>query len=462
MKRFLAIILLTGCSVAPTHLVTNTVALEKSVSSTPKNIIMIIGDGMGPAYTTAYRYFIDDTATDNIEQTVFDRHFVGMASTFPAHQSGYVTDSAAGATALATGVKSYNGAIGVDSDKKPLNSVLSFAKKQGKKIGVVVTSQVNHATPAAYLTHNENRNNYNQIADSYLDDGWKTDVLLGGGQTYFIRDDRNLVDEFKQANGYFINDYQQLSHLPDNRPVLGLFDEIGLPWALDDKQPERLKTMTMAAVKSLSNHENGFFLLIEASQIDWAGHKNDIAAAMAEMDDLAKTLVYLEGFVSNNPSTLVVLTADHSTGGLSLGANGKYEWQPNILTTMTMSPQAIAEKIVEQDLNQQALSMMLNFELTDKEYSLVSNAKNARLVTAIDTIAQEKKAQDQENIIAKKIRDIINVRTNTGWSTSAHNAVDVQVFAIGNEKYRFSGLQDNTDIAKKIFKLLRYTNSAGN
>ena len=138
----------------------------KQSTTSPKNIIMIVGDGMGPAYTTAYRYYKDNPHTEFIEETVFDRHLVGMSSTYPARVSGFVTDSAAAATALATGVKSYNGAIGLDANKQPVETVLERAKKHGKKTGVVVTSQVNHATPASYLAHNEHRKNYNAIADS--------------------------------------------------------------------------------------------------------------------------------------------------------------------------------------------------------------------------------------------------------------------------------------------------------
>ena len=137
---------LTACTTTENTNITssNTSVLTKSENS-PKNIIMIVGDGMGPAYTTAYRYFNDNPETKIIEETVFDRLLVGMASTYPARVSGYVTDSAAAATALATGVKSYNGAIGLDVDKNPVETVLERAKKQGKKTGVVVTSQVNHA-----------------------------------------------------------------------------------------------------------------------------------------------------------------------------------------------------------------------------------------------------------------------------------------------------------------------------
>jgi alkaline phosphatase len=142
----------------------------------PKNIIMVIADGMGPAYTTSYRYFNDDPATETIEETVFDRLLVGSSSTYPARVSGFVTDSAAGATALSTGYKTYNGAIALDVNKNSVETVLEFAKQQGKKTGVVVTSQINHATPASYLAHNESRENYNAIADSYLDDGIKADV----------------------------------------------------------------------------------------------------------------------------------------------------------------------------------------------------------------------------------------------------------------------------------------------
>ena len=193
---------------------------------------MVIGDGMGPAYTSAYRYFSDDPNTKEVEETVFDRHLKGSSSTYPAAISGVVTDSAASPTALGTGVKSYNGAIGVDVNKKAVQTVLEWAKLQGKKTGVVVTSQINHATPASYLTHNESRKNYNAIADSYIDDGIKADIYLGGGSQYFIRDDRNLVEEFKQAGFHYLDSYQGLTNLPKAKPVLGLFADVGLPWAL--------------------------------------------------------------------------------------------------------------------------------------------------------------------------------------------------------------------------------------
>lgn len=463
-------------------------AINKVTADVPvKNIIMIVADGMGPAYITAYRNFADDPTTEVIERTVFDDYYVGTASTYPAKISGYITDSAAAATALATGVKTYNDAISVDVNKQPVETVLERAKKLGKKTGVVVTSQINHATPASYLTHNELRRNYNEIADSYVDNGFKADVYLGGGWRYFIRKDRNLVDEFKAAGFQYIDNYQGLATLSSDKPVLGLFGKTGLPWALDDENPHRLATMTKAAIKQLEGSQlqdgqpesnqpqdkNGFFMLIEASQVDWAGHGNDIAAAMHEMDDLAKTFAYLEQYVTDHPDTVVILTADHSTGGLSIGRKtaatnpnirSGYLWQPEILRTMTLSPETFAKQFDKSDLSIQEMSDLLNFELTQQEFDKLqaSKASAASKVEAFHKTAKESRKSKYPptvyRLIAATLKNIIDVRTNTGWggisSSSTHTGVDVPVYVIGSEKQRFSGAIDNTDIAKQIFKLL--------
>ncbi len=408
----------------------------------PKNIIMVVADGMGPAYTTAYRYYNDDPATEVVEETVFDRHLVGMASTYPARVSGYVTDSAASATALASGVKSYNGAIGMDEHKNSVETVLEFAKQNGKKTGVVVTSQINHATPASYLAHNESRKNYNQIADSYIDEGIKADVYLGGGWKYFIREERNLVDEFKQAGFQYVDKYTQLNDAT-NQPIIGLFGDQGLPWALDDDNQHRLSIMTKAAVKHLENQQ-GFFMLVEASQVDWAGHGNDIAAAMGEMTDLAITMEYLEQYVADNPDTLVILTADHSTGGLTIAANGEYKWDPTYLHTMTQSPESIAKQLMETDINKSLVEQLLDFSVTDTEVAILQQAK---LEQSTATSARNKP-------VYANVKAIIDNRTNTGWTTGGHTAIDVPVYTIGKFNDAFTGKIDNTDIAKGIFKLL--------
>jgi alkaline phosphatase len=458
MKKFVPSLLVSMMVMSCSQLqVTDSTNTTSQSDNAPKNIIMIVGDGMGPAYTTAYRYFHDDPATAQIEQTVFDRHLVGSASTYPARISGYVTDSAAGATALATATKSYNGAIGVDVDKKPVESVLVWAKKQGKKTGMVVTSQINHATPASYLAHNESRHNYNEIADSFLAAHNNIDVMLGGGWQYFIRKDKNLVEEFQTKGFNYVDNYNQLTQLPSGEKVLGLFSDVGLPWALDDSNKHRLSAMTRAAVSQLEN-KNGFFMLVEASQVDWGGHGNDIAAAMAEMDDLAKTLEYLENYVKANPDTLVVLTADHSTGGFTLGRDGDYLWQPDVLRTMTMSPSAIAKNLVKNSITLSYVNEMLNFDITSDELKAlqVTKTKAQHALANFDQSAKVagKMAPSVKKALHKAINHIIDQRTVTGWTTSGHTAVDVPVFAMGKQKELFRGLSDNTEIAKKIFHLL--------
>ncbi len=426
------------------------------VVSTPKNIIMIVGDGMGPTYTTAYRYFKDDPSTPRVENTVFDRHLVGMSSTYPDTHHNYVTDSAASATALSSAIKTYNGAVAVDMDKQNVETVLERARSLGMKTGVVVTSQINHATPASYLSHNDYRYNYDAIADSYIDNGIQADVYLGGGWKFFIREDRNLVEEFEDNGFNYIDSYQLLDSVSTDKPLLGLFGDKGLPWALDDTNKHRLSAMTKTATKHLEN-EDGYFLLVEGSQIDWAGHANDIASAMGEMDDFAKTLEYLETYVKENPDTLVVITADHSTGGVTLGVDGVFQWDPKVLRTMTQSPQSIANKLENNDITKEFASSLFNFDLTNEEVTQLISVKNDTLkdiqVTAITDIeASEKISINKE--IYKAVKFIINGRTYTGWTSSGHTAADVPVFAMGSNKDLFNGYQDNTDIAKKIFKLL--------
>ncbi|MBT0585702.1 alkaline phosphatase [Alteromonas oceanisediminis] len=407
----------------------------------PKNIIMVVADGMGPAYVTAYRNFRDDPQTKRVETVIFDDMLVGTASTYPDQVSGYVTDSAASATALAAGVKSYNGAIGVDVNKQPVKTVLHQAKLNGKKTGLAVTSQIVHATPAAYVVANESRRNYNQIADSFFDDklngDFLVDVMLGGGQSYFERDDRNITGEFIDAGYQYVDTYDGLASLQQSARVLGLFAPVGLPWVLDDSRDNRLEHLTRHAIKHLENPE-GFFLLVEASQVDWAGHGNDIGSAMAEMHDLAQTMTYLKEYVVAHPDTLVVLTADHSTGGLTIGAHGEYRWSPEWLHNMQSSISTIVKDMADSEDRVAVVEAGLGFSLNETERATIN-----AIDLSIDVREQE-----------KPIKALVDARTNTGWTTSGHTGVDVDVFAIGQGYEQFRGAQDNTDIAHKLFELL--------
>ncbi|MEI8704335.1 alkaline phosphatase [Pseudoalteromonas sp. B62] len=403
--------------------------------SAPKNVIYMIGDGMGPAYTTAYRYFKDDPATKEIEGTVFDTILKGMAHTYPDDHT-YVTDSAAGATALSSGHKSYNGAIAVDTDKKSVKTMLEIAKERGMTTALVVTSQINHATPASFAAHNESRNNYDDIANDYIDNKivgkLPVDLMLGGGTQYFIRDDRNLVDEFKAAGYQYGDDIKNLGQIT-KIPAIGLYAPKGLPFALDEN-PTRLTQLTSKALNLLDDqNKNGFFVMIEGSQIDWCGHANDIACAMAEMDDFAKSIEQAKAYVDKNKDTILVITADHSTGGLTLGAHGQYKWETDVVKGVKATAGKLTQLLLDADDLKPVWTANTNIEFTTENQIKLEQAKKMG-----------------EKALNLAVKSIISDASFTGWTTGGHTAVDVQVFAYGKGSEQFIGSQNNTDIADKL------------
>ncbi|MBQ4833392.1 alkaline phosphatase [Pseudoalteromonas sp. MMG010] len=406
----------------------------------PKNVIYMIGDGMGPAFTTAYRYYKDDPATKEIETTVFDTILTGMARTYPDDHT-YVTDSAAGATALSSGHKSYNGAIAVDTDKKSVKTMLEIAKERGMTTALVATSQINHATPASFAAHNESRNNYDAIADQYIDNKiagkLPVDLMLGGGTKYFTRDERNLVAEFKQAGYQYNDNINNLAELTQI-PAIGLYAEVGLPFAIDEN-PTRLTKLTTKTLNLLEDqNENGFFAMIEGSQIDWCAHANDVACAMAEMDDFAKSIKVAKQYIDKHPDTILVVTADHSTGGFTIGAHGQYKWDTNVVKGVKASAVKLTKLLLAAD----DLAPVWN-KYTNIEFTPVHKAQ----------LEQAKKLGDKALNLA--IKSIISNESFTGWTTTGHTAVDVQVFAYGQGSEKFIGAQNNIDIADKLINFIQ-------
>ncbi|MFT5163711.1 MAG: alkaline phosphatase [Alteromonadaceae bacterium] len=451
--------------------------LVASAVEKPKNIIFIIADGMGSAYTTAYRGYMDNPATIKVETTVFDHLLVGMAST---HSRGtqknhtdntYVTDSAASATALSTGVKTYNQAVAVDINDQPLQTIMEYAKSLGKKTGLVVTSQINHATPASFVAHNTYRYNYNAIADDYYDNRvngqFVADLMFGGGKKYFIRKDRDIVSQFKQSGYHYADQWDQLDRIKQ-LPVLGLFAKKGIGYAIDNQvkhQPAyRLHKMVKKAMSLLQgsdkSSDKGYFLLIEASMIDWCGHANDIACAMHEVNDLARVVSYVKEQIDNGDDTLMVMTADHNTGGLSVGTVGEYRWKPSAVKQIRHS----IDKTIDDVLKNKDMETLWRKNMAIS----ISSAKLARLdkvqkqaIKLIDKAKgsdseTRKTAQDNaEQLISDELVALTSQLTLTGWTSSNHTGGDVQVFAHGTGKERFNGHLDNTDIGKQLFKLTK-------
>jgi alkaline phosphatase len=438
-------------------------------NSKPKNVIMIVGDGMSPAYTSAYRYYMDDPATTKVENTVFDQLLVGMASTYSAgtrteHKNkSYVTDSAAAATALSTGVKTYNGAVALDVNQQPLQTIMEYAKSREMITGLVVSSQINHATPASYVAHNVYRYNYNAIADSFFDNRvngkFVADLMFGGGQKYFIRQDRNIANEFEKAGYQYFNQFAKLASF-DRLPALGIFASKGLGFAIDSPEKYRLRSMVKKALALMENSDNGYFLLIEGSLIDWCGHDNDISCAMNEVDDLAKTVEFVKNYIDGRNDTLMVMTADHGTGGLSIGADDLYLWQPTKVAKIKKSVNYVAKKLLlDQNVNtlwQQYVGIDINpqqlAQLTKVQQQSLSTIKASQL---LGPAKRKKKISSAKSNLEQTLAAIIAKNTVTGWTSGNHTGGDVQVFAYGYNKQLFNGYQDNTDIAKKLFKLIK-------
>ncbi len=280
---------------------------------TAKNIILLIGDGMGTS--EVYAGLTLNHGRLNLER-IKD---IGFSKTY---STSYITDSGAGGTAISTGQKTYNGAIGVDSTGKPAKTILEWAEEKGKATGLVSTSAITHATPASFIAHQAGRNDYEIIASDFL----KTDidVFIGGGRNHFNKrkDGLDLTEKLKSKGysvAYTIGEVRNIK----NGPVAGLLDTIHEPRWLDGRG-DLLVESAREAIRLLSADKDGFFLMIEGSQIDWGGHANDIRYLATEMVDFDKAVGAALDFAEKDGETLVIVTADHETGGLGIdGGNMK-------------------------------------------------------------------------------------------------------------------------------------------
>jgi len=286
---------------------------EARESKLPKNIILIVADGMGVAHLTAAKYQKGILSLEKFTTT-------GLITTHS--EDAFATDSAAAGTAMAAGEKTCNYRIAVDCSGKPLKTVLEWAEESRMSTGIVVTSSVTDATPAAFVAHVENRFRQAQIADQIAGSG--TDIIFGGGWSYFVpksvegsrrNDEKDLLAQLK-GKMEVISAPDEFSNLPNDMPAIALLAPNYLE-AAKKRQPS-LASLVKKALAMLSQNRNGFFLLVEASQIDRAGHDNDSTAVIDEVMDMDDAVEVAFDFASEDDETLVVVTADHETGGYAL------------------------------------------------------------------------------------------------------------------------------------------------
>ena len=311
LLSILSVVLFTGC--ATTENKNEPEQTAQSAETKPLNIILLIGDGMGLSQVTASFFWGEN-------QNAFQRFpHVSLIKTSSSREK--ITDSAAGATAFSAGVKTYNGAIGVDDNIKPVETVLEIAEKKLQKTGLVATSSITHATPASFFAHVERRSMEEEIAKAMAGSG--VDFFAGGGLKFFHHrsDQTSLLPGLIDA-GYELDTTSLGSQHDISKKYAYLLDSTGMPRMLDGRG-DFLPNATKQAIDYLSQNEQGFFLMVEGSQIDWGGHGNNAEYLKTELLDFNNAINIALDFAEKNGNTLVIVTADHETGGYTLSSTPK-------------------------------------------------------------------------------------------------------------------------------------------
>lgn len=440
-----------------------------------RNLIFMVSDGMGPAslsLTRSFRQLTNDLPIDDI--LALDQHLIGTSRT--RSSSSLITDSAAGATAFSCGLKSYNGAISMLTNHTPCGTVLEAAHEAGLLTGLVVTTDITDATPACFASHVRVRDMEDSIASQEIGEhplGRVVDLMLGGGRCHFLpnstsgscrADERDITKLAQEEYGWnYINDRDGFDKLALGEaatlPLLGLFAAENFPFDLDrqkmnDVYPS-LDEMARTALKALElatkDSDQGFFLMIEGSRIDHAGHGNDPIAQVHEVlaYDRAFSSV-LEFIEKSDVPTVVVSTSDHETGGLAAARQlhstyPEYLWKPEVLANGSHTAEYLAQRlrehlrsgndaISEADLKEYIEKLVEEglgiYDATEQELELLANSPSS------DHFAS-----------------MISTRAQIGWSTHGHSAVDVNIYgSAGAEVLR--GNHENTDVGKFLAQYL--------
>lgn len=378
--------------------------LVASAQQKAKYVFYFIGDGMGFNHVSLTEYWLGYT------QDVFDSRPLSF-SAFPVlgwavthSESNLITDSAAAGTALSTGSKTKNGMLATGPDSTALESISYKIHDAGYKVGISSTVGINHATPAAFYGHNVNRGNYYEIASEIP--ASEFEFFAGGGAIESTGDDEDRVSVYEaiEKGGYVIAEgMDDFASKKDGAEKMMLLQKDGrlrteLPYAIDMKEDDMTQADLVRASIDFLYDENGegFFVMSEGGRIDWASHGNDTKAVILETLSLSDAVAEAVRFYNEHPDeTLIVVTADHETGGLTLS------WE--------------------------------------KGYNLYLD-KLEEIRCSKDKVSEEERERMNE----------ISHEAHIGWTTGDHSAANVPVFAIGAASGLFSGRMDNTDIPKRI------------
>ena len=472
-------------------------------AETAKYVFFFLGDGMGSAQIQAAEAYL--TAKNVGEQaTVKDRQrqenrlsftlfpSVGIQNTY---STSLITDSAAAVTAFACGSKTDNGIIGIDATRtNKLVSIARLAKEKGRRVGIVSSVSLNHATPAGYYANVLHRSQTNRIASQLPLSNF--DFFGGGGletpqSAANERDSTIDVWQLLHDHGYTVFNTREsifgLSTNPQKRVLVSvprLADEATMPFAIDRQENDlTLADITTAAIDSLSRAplspeeaENGFFLMVEGGKIDWACHVNDAATAIGEILDFDQAIRVARAFYNQHPAeTLIVVTGDHETGGMSIGTTSTgYSAYPQRLFQQKGSVVQFNEIFWKQHKQKlktgydgtadDNLAHDQDMLATIKEYfglrwADLDDRQQMQLEVAYDlSIAGKNHKTKTENTlhygghdpILVALSHILDEQSGIGWTTFSHTGTPVPVFAVGQQSGTFEGFMDNTEIAQKL------------
>jgi alkaline phosphatase len=446
------------------------VPAEEPAPDRPGAVVLVIGDGTG---WQQWGFYIScRRATAEPGRSAFHRlseqGVVGCATTWAS--DSLVTDSAAGATALASAVKTKNGAVGVDADGKSVPTCMEAAAKRGLRTGVVTTTAVTDATPACFTAHVKSRRLMAQVADQQIREQGLS-VILGGGTQFFVPkgspcsaagelgrgiadgpsqrgDAADLVAEAKTKGFSVVTNRKALLEGPAPERLLGLFAPYNFPYALDRDEPGEAETPTLAemtarALEVLGKDGKGYFLMVEGARVDHACHNNDAGAALGEMRELDAAIDVLLKERERRKDLLVIVTADHETGGLSLSSPKGEQLDGEMLgrlRTQRRSLEAVAAAVGGGKATEEAAREAVPW-LPEKAAALTDPAVDGRGLF----LGRSR----------RPYADAASGGAGVVFATDGHTATPVPVVAAGPGAERFAGLRDNTEIGAALLQLLK-------
>ena len=415
----------------------------------PKYIFYFIGDGMGPSHVLATELYLGELqgVIGRPQKLVFTQFpESAFVTTFSA--SNGVTDSAASGTALSTGYKTSNGRIGTDADGNDIYSVAYDAKNAGMAVGIATTVCINHATPSAFYAHNNSRNNYNEIAQWMLEADYD---FYAGGDAKCTTEQRNDLYGRAEKQGYTIargyDDYKSKAKKAEKMMLYQKNVAEEVPYAIDrTKDDLTLAQITKAGIDFLSkkSKKEGFFMMVEGGKIDYASHRDDAATMIHEVLDFNAAIEEAYEFYKKHKNeTLIIVTADHETGGIVLGYTGQYKLDLKVLESQKVSVDnlvAMLESLKKTTWGK--VSEMVKENIGVEPRGNYSNDEAVEMT------------HDLANRIAYDAIYDLNHKALISWASGNHSGTFVPLFAIGEGADRFNGVIDNTDIPLTIMEFL--------